>query len=114
MVRDFDALSEEETILLLARLAHEWTVAARGTYEVGTENVLNPVALRAYNEVQHRITGSLRDHLLRKGGMPLKTVLDMIEDFGKNREQTENARWAVKNACSFIGDGIGRTLPYDQ
>jgi hypothetical protein len=114
MIQHFDALSEEETILLLARLAHELTVAARGTYEVGTENILDPVALRAYNEVQHRITGSLIDHLLRKGGMPLETVLDMIRDFGKDRHQTENTRCAIRNACSFLGDSKGRTSPYDQ
>jgi hypothetical protein len=114
MIQDFDAISEDETILLLARLAHEMTVAARGTYQIGTENILDPVALRAYNEVQHRITGALISHLLGKGGMPLKTVLEMVEDFGKVRHQTENTRWAIRQACSFMGDGKGRTNPYDQ
>lgn len=48
---------------LLSRIAHLLTVSARGTYEAGTENVLKPHLLRAYNAVLHRVTAAIRDHL---------------------------------------------------
>lgn len=33
---------------------------AKRTAEVGTENVLEPQILRAYNELLHRVTGSVK------------------------------------------------------
>jgi hypothetical protein len=42
-----ESLSRAERTVVLARLAHELTICGRTTYEVGTENVLEPQVLRA-------------------------------------------------------------------
>jgi len=43
----------------LARLSFKITVAGRGSYEVGTEELTNPRHLRRFNEIQHRVTACL-------------------------------------------------------
>lgn len=53
-------LSPRQKLSLLSRLAFDVTVAARGTYEPGTDGVADAAALRRYNEVQHRIADQLK------------------------------------------------------
>lgn len=53
-----------EQIAFLARLAAEITLWARGTYDAGTEHVLEPEQLRSFNEWQHRVAWQLV-HLLQ-------------------------------------------------
>ncbi len=89
---------ENEKVIFLAHLAHQLTVCARGTYEVGTENILQPRILRAYNELQHRVTASLRDHIGGVKGIPFDTIIEMVEQFGIQHDQTELAAWAIKTA----------------
>ena len=48
------------------RLAHELTVRARGAYDAGTAGVADACALRAFNELQHKIVGHLL-HLTESG-----------------------------------------------
>jgi hypothetical protein len=52
-----DAMSQA---MILVRLAHMMTIAARESYEIGTEGVRDPIALRRSNEVMHRVTGQIR------------------------------------------------------
>lgn len=100
-----EGMSEKAKILTLALLAHQITVCARGhTYEAGTEKVLEPELLRRYNELQHQITGSIRDHITGRGGMPLQTVLEMTKDFGKEIARENDIDWAL----SFVHDQITR------
>ena len=63
MTQNMELLTNAAKAVLLLRIAHELTVCARDTYEVGTENVLQPQVLRAYNELLHRVTASARDHV---------------------------------------------------
>jgi hypothetical protein len=56
---DLESLSYDAKTALLARIAHTPTICARDTYEIGTENVLNPQSVRAYNELLHPVTGSI-------------------------------------------------------
>ncbi len=58
MSLNIESLSSAPKTALLARIAYTLTVCARDTYEVGTEDVLDPQTLRAYNELLHRVTGS--------------------------------------------------------
>jgi hypothetical protein len=44
----------------LVNLANELTIAARSTYQVGSDQLENPEQLRTYNELQHRILACLR------------------------------------------------------
>jgi hypothetical protein len=55
----FSALGPDEKASFLALLAHELTVVARDTYEVGGEGLTNPARMRAVNEVQHRLMSFL-------------------------------------------------------
>lgn len=91
--------STDRKVKFLARLAHELTVCARDTCETGTDKVLQPEPLRHYNEIQHRVTASLRDHLIRsEGGMPLNVVLEMLKDFGVRYHKEVAMRGAISDA----------------
>jgi hypothetical protein len=94
--------SNAQKALFLAVLAHELTVGARGTYEVGTSGVKDPKLLRAFNEILHRVTASLREYQQGREGIPLSTVLKMLKDFGtKNNRQSDIER-AISSALSAI------------
>lgn len=84
-----DSFSDTEKIHFLARLAHELTVCARSTYGAGTDRVIEPCVLRGYNELQHRVSASLRDYVLGKEGMPLSAVLRMTQDFAAEHGRGE-------------------------
>jgi hypothetical protein len=88
--------------LQLARLAHILTVCARSTYQVGGTQVVNPSALRAYNELLHRVTGSVRDHLEGRGGIPMRTILDMLDAFALEYNQAEQIDFALKNIRTSV------------
>lgn len=57
----YSPLSKRQRLAFLCRLAAELTVCARDTYVPGSDQVAKPERLRAFNELQHRITGHLRD-----------------------------------------------------
>jgi hypothetical protein len=95
---DTTSWSSADKAYFLAVLAHELTVSARGTYEVGTDGVLQPEALRAFNEMEHRVTGSVRDHLRGIAGMPLEAVLEMLMDFGARHNQMAAIQYAISHA----------------
>jgi hypothetical protein len=52
----FLALTQQEKIETLVRLAHELTIVGRDTYQVGAAGLSQPARLRAINEVQHRVS----------------------------------------------------------
>src|SRR5690349_4253970 len=62
MSLNVDSMSNQAKTVLLANLASTLTICARDTYEVGTDRVVQPEMLRAYNELLHRVTGAVRDH----------------------------------------------------
>jgi hypothetical protein len=90
-----DSLSPESRAAVLARIAYELTICARSTYEVGTENVLEPHVLRAYNELLHRLTGALVSHISGTDGYSLETILEMIRTFGTQHNRVEEIEWAL-------------------
>jgi hypothetical protein len=91
-----ESLSDSARVLFLARLAHLLTICARDTYEVGTEDVLDPRRLRAYNEVLHRVTASVVSHLRREEGYSLESIIELLRSFGVDHDQTREVDWAVK------------------
>lgn len=97
-----DSLSSHEKTVLLVRLSNELTICARDTYEVGTDRVLQPELLRAYNELLHRVTGAARDHLLKSEGYSLKNVLEMLRAFGEKNGRTGEMRWALEQATKSL------------
>lgn len=98
MFLDTSSWSNAQKAQFLAVLAHELTVCARGTYEAGTMRVLQPELLRAYNELQHRVTASLRDYQREKEGIPLSVVLEMLKDFGTDHDRKSNVDFAISRA----------------
>lgn len=59
LAQSFSLLPPQQQALYLARWAHLLTVDARGTYVPGTEAIADPVRLRGYNEILHRITSHI-------------------------------------------------------
>ena len=98
MSLNLTSLSNHEKAILLARLANILTICPRDTYEVGSEVVLQPGVLRAYNELLHRVTGAVRDHLLGTEGYSLEDVLEMMRVFGETNQRTTEIKWALEQA----------------
>ena len=92
---------------LLARIVHTLTVPARDTYEVGTENVLDPQTLRAYNELLHRVTSSVVSHLSRSEGFSLESIVEMVRSFGIRHNSAGEIERALQNALqSTVKDTV--------
>lgn len=51
----FLAAAKDQQVRYLSALLFELSISARGTYEVGTENLLEPKEMRCFNELFHRI-----------------------------------------------------------
>jgi len=92
----------------LARIAFTLTICARDTYEVGTENVLEPQVLRAYNELLHRVTGATTDHILGTEGYSLQTILEMMREFGQRYNRVGMIKWAIDDAKKRIAQSEDR------
>jgi len=93
-----ESLSHAERTAVLARIAHELTICARTTYEVGTENVLEPQVLRSYNELLHRVTAAVRDHVLGNNDFSLETILEMVREFGTQNRRVGEINFALNRA----------------
>jgi|SRR4029077_2128707 hypothetical protein len=93
-----ESLSRAERTAVLARIAHELTICARNTYEAGTENVLEPQVLRSYNELLHRVTAAVRDHVVGADRFSLETILDMVREFGTRHSRVGEINSALNRA----------------
>ena len=98
MSLNIESLSPAAKTALLAHIAYTLTVCARDTYEVGTKNVLDPQTLRAYNELLHRVTGSVVSHLSGSQGQSLESVVEMVRSFGTRYNRPGEMDWALENA----------------
>jgi hypothetical protein len=63
LAQTFSALSSDEQAALVAQWSHLLTIDARDTYIPGTQGIADPVRLRGFNEVQHRVSSQLRSIL---------------------------------------------------
>jgi len=98
MSLNIESLSNVSKAALLARFAHALTICARDTYETGIDRVLEPEVLRAYNELLHRVCGSVTDHLTAQEGYPLEFLLEMMRAFGQKHNRVNAIRWAIESA----------------
>ena len=106
MSLNLESLSDDAKTALLARIAHTLAICARDTYEFGTENVLNPQMLRAYNELLHQVIGSVVSRLAGSQE-PVESTIDMIRSFGAEQNRVEEINWTLKYAlqrCSRVPD----------
>lgn len=97
-----ESLSNHAKTVFLARLAHVLTVYARDTYEVGTERVLQPEMLRAYNELLHRVTAAVREHLLAENGYSVETIVELVRDFGAKHNRSSAMNQAIEFASKEL------------
>ena len=97
-----ESLSRSERIAVLARIAHALTIRARDTYEAGTENVLEPQVLRSYNELLHRVTAAVKDHLVGTDGFSLETILEIVREFGTRHSRAGEINSALNRAMQRI------------
>ena len=102
MPLNIESMSNREKAVLFARLAHELTICARDTYEVGTDRVLQPELLRSYNELLHRVIGAAIDYLMKSEGYSLKDVLELLRAFGEKNGRGGEIRWALEQAAKFL------------
>ncbi|MBI1923860.1 hypothetical protein HYR99_06380 [Candidatus Poribacteria bacterium] len=103
VTNEFLALAVDGKIKLLVRLAHELTILARDTYEVGTDRVAAPERLRMINEIQHRVT-SFVDDLLNEDidRYPDEVLMKIILECPSNLSFQEQLQRACESALSHL------------
>lgn len=101
---DLESLSEDAQTAFFDRMAHTLTICALDTYEIGTDNVLNPQILRAYNELLHQVTGSILSRLAGSEES-VEPTIDMIRSFGIERNRVEEMNWALRYALQRCSVG---------
>ena len=84
--------------MILDSFGTRLTISARDTYEVGTEHVLDPETLRAYNELLHRVTGSVVNPLSSSPGQSLGVIVEIVHSFGTRYNRVREMDWALENA----------------
>jgi len=62
----FSAMSNYEQVIWLSKLLFFISMLARDTYQPGTELIDEPVELRKYNELLHRISSFQMEILIKK------------------------------------------------
>jgi hypothetical protein len=102
MSLNIQSLSNNAKAEILARIAHRLTICARDTYEVGTDDVLEPQVLRAYNELLHRVIGAVSDHLLNREGYSLPTILEMMDGFSTRYNRPNGIAWAKEAIAHYL------------
>jgi hypothetical protein len=75
----FANLSRVESITWLARLAAALTVAARDTYEVGGDGILDNKRMRRINELIHRVIYQILHRLNNEYGYPNNAFFRLLE-----------------------------------
>jgi hypothetical protein len=95
---NIESLSYKEKTEFLARLAYLLTICSRDTYEAGTNRVLGPEVLRAYNELLHRVTAAVAQHVTGDTAFPPERILKMMQVFGEANNRPNEMRWALEQA----------------
>jgi hypothetical protein len=98
MAINLESVPDSAETAVLTRIAHTLTICARDTHEVGTEHVLDPETLRAYNELLHRVTGSVVNPLSSSPGQSLAVIVEMVHSFGIRHNRVREMDWALQNA----------------
>ncbi len=74
-------LPNDVRLTFLACLAHELTIAGRGSYEAGTEDLVHPRWLRRINEIQHRVVACLQEGLAGESNVDFqKSIANWVLD----------------------------------
>jgi hypothetical protein len=74
----FTSLTFEDQSKWFARLMVWLTVLARDTYTVGGAGLEKPESMRRFNELMHRTSDQLLNHLARRTGRPFETFAKIV------------------------------------
>jgi hypothetical protein len=83
LVLIFSALRADQQVKHLAEWAHAVTIDARDTYIPGVEGIADPVRLRRFNELQHRLLGQLIAVLHQQSSSEYESFLAMVVENAK-------------------------------
>lgn len=90
-------------------MAWELTISARSAYVFGTDEVARPRALRAINEVQHRVTQTLL-RALDGQSASMSSVVDAAMSFAAAGDCGDEVATAITNALrSYRSQGESST-----
>lgn len=97
------AMTPAEEILFLAVVGHWLTVAARGAYEFQAPGVKDPIALRAFNELHHRVYAQIRS-LARSGqrNIDAESMASWLTGENGSPEFQASCLWAFKYALEQV------------
>lgn len=79
-VDKYRLLTGERRLRWLAQLAFALTVFSRDTYAVGESGLTDPVRMRRFNELAHRVASQLRNELDGAVGLPDDAFLGMVSE----------------------------------
>jgi len=80
LAQTFSALSSDEQAALVAQWSHMLTIDARDTYIPGTLGIADPVRLRGFNEILHRVSNQLRAILADRTCYPDDVFMEMLTE----------------------------------
>ena len=100
---EFQSLSAPAKSRFFLRLAHELTIRARGAYDTASAGVANPAALRAFNELQHKVAGHLL-HLTEAGrhAYPDDVLVRVLSDIAEGAGIGDDLRVASEQALAGL------------
>jgi hypothetical protein len=97
------AMSPRQEMQFLATLGHWLTVAGRGTYEFQAPGVKDPVALRALNELHHRLYAQIRglaEH--GKGDFDAEDITSWLTGENQSAEFQAACFWSFEQALERL------------
>jgi len=98
----FSALGKEGQLRFLARVGHNLTMAARGTFVPQADGVHAPERLRMLSECQHRIFGHMYDLMTKAERLrPDEAIVSIILDH-RDQPLRLQAAWAFEEALAGV------------
>ena len=95
----FVSLPEGKKKLVLASLGHQLTIYARGSYLEDRDLQSRFLRLRAFNEIQHQVTGHLHGKLIGAKVYPDDILMDILFEIaqkaGCERDLLGALGWAL-------------------
>jgi hypothetical protein len=97
------AMAPKEEVCFLATLGHWLTVVARGTYEIQAPGVADPIALRAFNELHHRLYAQIR-RLASTGerNLDVEDIASWLLGEEQSAEFQSGCLWAFEQALQQV------------
>jgi hypothetical protein len=100
------AMKPDEEIHFLAVLGHWLTVVARGTYEFQAPGVNDPITLRYFNEIHHRLYAQIRSLSMNgKGGLDAEDMTSWLVGEGRPEEFQAGCLWAFEQSLRHVHGG---------